>query len=120
MDRLSFFFSFGFSYLRVPGKPRLGRPRSFGDQLSQKPLARRTFIVQNGPARSCVTRRATASDRAEITRLSPVLGSVRPASGRITRDSENAPHRTVGAGALCGPATILESVKSRDDFEVGD
>jgi hypothetical protein len=51
MDRRPFFFSSEFSYLRVPKKPRLGGLRRFGDQLSQKSLATRTFIVQNG---SCV------------------------------------------------------------------
>jgi hypothetical protein len=46
------FFSVELSYLKVPGKRRLGRPRRSSDQLTQKSLASPTFIVQNGPARS--------------------------------------------------------------------
>ena len=61
--------------MRVPRKRRLGRPRRFSDQLSQKSLASRTFIVQNGPAWSWVTRRPTALNRAKIGRYSPVLGT---------------------------------------------
>lgn len=75
VDRLHFFFSFELSHLRVPKKPRLGGALEIGNQLSQKPLAVSTFIVQNGPSWSRVTRRATASDRAEISRLSPLVGS---------------------------------------------
>ena len=50
MDRRHFFFSVELSYPRVLTKRRLGRPRRFRDQLSQKSLASRTFIVQHGPA----------------------------------------------------------------------
>jgi hypothetical protein len=71
-----FFFSFEFPYLRVPTKPLLGGPRKFGDQLSQKSLASRTFIVQNGPAWSRVTRCGIASDWAQIGRLSQLRGSL--------------------------------------------
>jgi hypothetical protein len=66
MDLPSFFFSFELSYLRVPEKPRLGGTPEADDQSSQKPLADHTFIVQNGPAWSLVTRRATASNRAKM------------------------------------------------------
>jgi len=68
MDKRHFFFSVELSYLRVPRKRRLGRPRRFSDQLSQKSLASRTFIVQNGPAGSCATRRASALNWAKIGR----------------------------------------------------
>jgi len=50
VDRLYFFFSFELSYLRVPKKPRLGGAPEIGNQWSQKPLAVRTFLVQNGPS----------------------------------------------------------------------
>ena len=45
-----FFFSFEFSYLRAPKKPRLAGASKVGTELPQKPLAVRTVIVQNGPA----------------------------------------------------------------------
>jgi 2-hydroxychromene-2-carboxylate isomerase len=45
-----FFFSFELSYLRAPKKPRLAGVPEVGAQLSLKPLALRTFIVQNGAA----------------------------------------------------------------------
>jgi hypothetical protein len=47
---LCFFFSFELSYLRAPTNPRLAGAPEVGTQLSQEPLAVRTFIVQNGPA----------------------------------------------------------------------
>src|ERR1017187_9980731 len=50
VDRLHFFFSFEFSYLRVPRKPRLGGAPDIGNELSEKPLADRAFVVQNGIA----------------------------------------------------------------------
>lgn len=67
-DRLQFFFSFELSYLKMPMEPRLGLTK-INDRLPQKPLATRTFIVQNSLAWSLVTRLATALDRAEISRL---------------------------------------------------
>jgi hypothetical protein len=75
MDRLQFLFSFELSYLRVLTKPRLGGPWKIGDQLSQKPLAARALIVQNGRVWFLVTCRATALDRAEIGRFSRVMGN---------------------------------------------
>ena len=75
MDRLHFFFSFDLSYLRTPKKPRLAGHPEVATQLAQKPLAVLTLIVQNGPAWSSATRRATALNRADISRLSPVVGS---------------------------------------------
>src|ERR1035438_7381127 len=50
MDRLHFFFSFELSYLRVLQKAQSGRSLEVGTQLAQKPLAVRSFIVQNGPS----------------------------------------------------------------------
>jgi hypothetical protein len=46
---IHFFFSFVLFYPRVPKKPRLAGAPEVGGQLSQKPPAVRTFIVQNGP-----------------------------------------------------------------------
>ena len=57
-------------------KCRLGGPRGFREQLSQKSLASRIFIVQNGPAWSWVRRPATALNRAEFGQLSRLGGSV--------------------------------------------
>jgi hypothetical protein len=74
-DRLQFFFSFELSYLKMPMKPRLGGLPKINDRLTQKPLATRTFIVQNSLARSSITRRATALDRADFGRLSRDMGS---------------------------------------------
>ena len=50
MDRHPFFFSIEFSYLRVPKKPRLAGAPEGWHRVVTKPLAVRTFIVQNGPA----------------------------------------------------------------------
>lgn len=69
-DGRHFFFSIELSYLRVRRKRRLGGPRGFREQLSQKSLASRIFIVQNGPAWSWVRRPATALNRAEFGQLS--------------------------------------------------
>jgi len=38
------------SYLKMPMKPRLGGLPKINDRLSQKPLATRSFIVQNSVA----------------------------------------------------------------------
>ena len=60
--------------MRAPDKPPLAEVPEVVSQLAQKPLAVRSFIVQNGPAWSSVTRRATALDRAQIGRLSRIIG----------------------------------------------
>ena len=85
MDRIHFFFSFELSYLAAPQEPSLGGVPEVGDQLPQKPLAVGAFIVQNGPTWSKVTRRASSLDRADISRLSPHLGSMsrQPSAGGI-------------------------------------
>src|ERR1035437_124809 len=83
---LHFFFSFDLSYLKAVGKPVWPEP----GRLAQKPLAVRTFMVQNGPAGSWASHRARASNRVVIGRYSRLLGSKQSASGRITRDSERA------------------------------
>ena len=85
MDRLHFFFSFELSYLKSASESASGGAPEVCDQMQEKPLAVPTFIVQNGRAWSRVTRRATASDPAEIGRISRRLVEVR--SGRITRHS---------------------------------
>jgi hypothetical protein len=50
VDSVHFFFSFDLPYLRAPKMPRLGGASEADDQLSEKPLADRNVIVQNGPA----------------------------------------------------------------------
>jgi len=74
--RLHFFFSFEFVLLETGQEASSGRSRKGGSQLAQKLLAVPSFVVQNGPAWSRSTRRATASDRAQISRLSRIRGSL--------------------------------------------
>jgi hypothetical protein len=74
MDRRHFFFSVEPSYSRMLGKRRVGRPRRFRDPLSQKSLASRSFIVQNGPAWSQATPHASTLNWVRIGRCSRLLG----------------------------------------------
>jgi hypothetical protein len=110
-DRLQFFFSFELSYLRVPTKPRLGGLPKISDRLSQKPLATRTFIVQNNRVWSLVTRRATALNRADFGRLSRVGGN----GLRIANSSRGTrPGKTTSASRV--HATSFLAAK----FEIGN
>jgi hypothetical protein len=54
----------------VLGKRRVGRPRRFRDPLSQKSLASRSFIVQNGPAWSRAMPHASTLNWVKIGRCS--------------------------------------------------
>jgi len=77
MDRRSFLlFVLAVLLVKAPEAPSGGLPRLVA-RISQKPLAVPAFTVQNGGASSCVTRRPTTVDRAEIGRISPPLGESR-------------------------------------------
>ena len=73
-DGLHFFFSFALSYLKSASEPASGAGPSVSAQMQEKLLAVPTLIVQNDRVWSRVTRRANASDRAEIGRISQPLG----------------------------------------------
>ena len=77
MDRRHFFFSVELSYGRVLRKRRLGRPRRFRDPLSQKSLASRSFIVQNGPAWSRAMPHASTLNWVKIGRCVVALWEMR-------------------------------------------
>jgi hypothetical protein len=71
VDRLHFFFSFELPYLESAQEASFGRRSELGTQLAQKLLRSPVSLcrmVLRGLERP---RRATASDRAEIGRLSP-------------------------------------------------